>query len=202
MRIKYNAPTVLSFAFVSALVLLLSQTLLRFYPLEELWFSVPGRGGFDPGNPRSWITLFTHVAGHAGWSHLVSNFMVILLIGPILEEYYGSLHLLIMIFVTALVTGLLNISFFTTGLLGASGVVFMMILLASFTNFTAGEIPLTFILILILYLGREILNSFASNDISEFAHIVGGFIGGLFGFFRPRGGKKKGRAEAALAGTA
>jgi hypothetical protein len=73
----------------------------------------------------------------------------------------------------------------------------MMILLASFTNFTTGEIPLSFILILILYLGREILNSFESNNVSEFAHIVGGFIGSLFGFFRPRRGK---RAEAALAG--
>jgi membrane associated rhomboid family serine protease len=198
MRIKYNAPTVLSFAFISALVLLLSQTLLRFYPLESRWFSVAG-GGFDWGDPRCWITLFTHVAGHGSWTHLVSNFMVILLIGPILEEHYGSLRLLLMILVTALVTGLLNITFFTTGLLGASGVVFMMILLASFTNFTAGEIPLTFILILVLYLGREIVNSFASNNISEFAHIVGGFIGSLFGFLGPRRGKKKGRAETALA---
>ncbi|MDR2177230.1 MAG: rhomboid family intramembrane serine protease [Treponema sp.] len=198
MRIKYNAPAVLSFAFVSALTLLLSQTLFRFYPLEERWFSVPGRGGFNPASPRCWLTLFTHVAGHAGWSHLVSNFMIILLIGPILEEYYGSFHLLIMILITAVVTGFLNITFFSTGLLGASGVVFMMILLASFTNFTAGEIPLTFILILILYLGREVLNSFASNNISEFAHIVGGFIGGLFGFLRPRTGKKKERAETGL----
>jgi membrane associated rhomboid family serine protease len=197
MRIKYNAPTVLSFAFISALALLLSQTLLRFYPLEELWFSVPG-GAFNPHSPRCWLTLFTHIAGHSGWSHLVSNFMVILLIGPILEEHYGSLYLLMMILVTAVTTGFLNILFFKTGLLGASGVVFMMILLASFTNFTAGEIPLTFILILILYLGREILNSFGSDNISQFAHIVGGFVGSLFGFFRPRMGKKKGRAETAL----
>jgi membrane associated rhomboid family serine protease len=191
MRVKYNAPTVLSFAFISALALLLSQTLLRFYPLEALWFSVAGREGFDLRTPRCWITLFTHVAGHSDWTHLVSNFMVILLIGPILEEHYGSLYLLIMILVTALATGLLHSAFFSTSLLGASGVVFMMILLASFTNFTAGEIPLTFILILILYLGQEILNSFDSNNISEFAHIVGGFIGSLFGFFRPRGGKER-----------
>jgi membrane associated rhomboid family serine protease len=185
MRIKYNAPTVLTFAFISAAALLLSQTLLRFYPLEARWFAVSGRGSFNPASFRCWITLVTHVAGHADWDHLGSNFMVILLIGPILEEHYGSFHLLIMILVTALVTGLFNILFFTTGLMGASGVVFMMILLASFTNFTAGEIPLTFILILVLYLGREILNSFTSNNISEFAHIVGGFIGSLFGFFRP-----------------
>jgi uncharacterized membrane protein YdcZ (DUF606 family) len=88
--------------------------------------------------------------------------------------------------ITALVTGLFNVFFFSTGLLGASGIVFMMILLASFTNFKRGEIPLTFILVLALYLGRELANSFTRNNISEFAHMVGGFCGSLFGFFRVR----------------
>jgi membrane associated rhomboid family serine protease len=199
MRIKYNAPTVLTFTFVSAAVLLLSQTLLSFYRLEELWFTAPSQGAFAPGSFRCWVTLFSHVAGHGNWTHLVSNFAVILLIGPILEEHYGSRSLLIMILVTALVTGILNALFFRTGLMGASGIVFMMILLASFTNFTAGEIPLTFVLVLVLYLGREIVNSFGSNNISEFAHIVGGFIGSLFGFFMPRSlpgsGKGKGTID-------
>jgi membrane associated rhomboid family serine protease len=102
-----------------------------------------------------------------------------------LESSYGSRSLLLMIAVTALVTGALNALFFRTALLGASGVVFMMILLASFTNFTEGEIPLTFILVLALYLGREIFNSFSANNVSEFAHIAGGVCGSLFGFFRP-----------------
>jgi membrane associated rhomboid family serine protease len=191
MRIKYNAPTVLTFTFVSAGILFLSQTLFRFYPLEENWFMVSGKGSFRPGSFRCWITLFSHVAGHANWTHLLSNFAFILLIGPILEESYGSLSLLVMILITGLVTGILNVFFFNTGLMGASGVVFMMILLASFTNFTAGEIPLTFILVLVLYLGREIFNSFSSNNISEFAHIVGGFVGSLFGFFRSPAVKKR-----------
>jgi membrane associated rhomboid family serine protease len=183
MRIKYNAPTVLTYAFISALVLVLTQTIFR--SLTGLWFMVPGKGGFSPGNLRHWVTLFTHVIGHADWSHLVSNFSFILLLGPILEESYGSWSLLFMILITALVTGLLNILLFSSSLLGASGVVFMMILLASFTNFNKGEIPLTFILVLALYLGRELFNSFGSNNISEFANIVGGFCGSLFGFFRP-----------------
>ena len=184
MKIKYNAPTVLTFAFLSALVLILSQTVMR--SLTELWFVVPGRGGFSPGNIRHWLSLVTHVLGHANWPHLVSNFAFILLIGPILEEIYGSIALFIMIFITAFVTGILNVFFFSSGLLGASGVVFMMILLASFTNFNKGEIPLTFILVLILYLGRELFDSIGAqnNNISQFAHIVGGFIGSLFGFFR------------------
>ena len=184
MRIRYNAPTVLSFAFISAAVLILSQTVAR--SLTEQWFLVPGSEGFSAGSLRNWVSLFTHVLGHASWNHLISNFAFILLIGPILEEIYGSVSLLIMISITALVTGILNVVFFSSSLLGASGVVFMMILLASFTNFNKGEVPLTFILILILYLGRELYNSFgsATGNISEFAHIVGGFIGSLFGFFR------------------
>jgi membrane associated rhomboid family serine protease len=147
---------------------------------------VPGKGYFSTGNIRNWVTLVTHVIGHANWTHLVSNFSFILLIGPILEEIYGTFPVLLMIFITALVTGVLNVLLFTTGLLGASGVVFMMILLASFTNFNKGEIPLTFILVLILFVGKEIFNMFGNSNgnISEFAHIAGGFIGSLFGFFR------------------
>jgi membrane associated rhomboid family serine protease len=183
VRIKYNAPTVLTFTFFSAAVLVLSLTILP--SLTETWFVVPGKGHFSPRRINNWITLFTHVLGHANWNHFISNFAYILLIGPILEEFYGSFSLFLMIAITAMVTGVLNILLFSSNLLGASGVVFMMILLASFTNFNKGEIPLTFILILVLYLGRELFNSFANNNISEFAHIVGGFCGSLFGFFRP-----------------
>lgn len=183
MKLKYNSPTVLSYAFLCAAVLVLSQTI--FPSLTAAWFAVPGRHAFSAANPENWIRLFTHVIGHADWNHLIANFAFILLIGPILEESYGSLSLLLMIAVTALVTGILNVLLFPSALLGASGIVFMMILLASFTNFNKGEIPLTFILVLVLYLGRELFNSFTSNDISEFAHIVGGFCGSLFGFFRP-----------------
>jgi membrane associated rhomboid family serine protease len=183
VRIKYNAPTVLTFTFVSAAVLILSLTILP--SLTEAWFVVPGKGRFSPSRISDWVTLFTHVLGHANWGHFINNFAYILLIGPILEEFYGTFSLFLMIAITAMVTGVLNILIFPSNLLGASGVVFMMILLASFTNFSKGEIPLTFILILVLYLGKELFNSFTNNNISEFAHIVGGFCGSLFGFFRP-----------------
>jgi membrane associated rhomboid family serine protease len=183
MRIKYNAPTVLTFALVSAAALLLSETLLP--GMIGRWFMVPGRGQFSVGSFRNWVTLVTHAAGHANWSHLINNFTLILLIGPMLEENYGSLPLLFMIIVTAVVTGVLNILFFSASLLGASGVVFMMILLSSFTNFSHGEIPLTFILVLILYLGVQLINSLSTDNISQFAHLVGGFCGSFFGFIRP-----------------
>jgi len=191
MRIKYNAPTILTFAFLCVIVTSLTMTLIP--DLTSRWFTAPGMGDFSPYSLRSWVLLVSHVAGHSDWNHLVANFSIILLVGPMLEESYGSGAMLVMIFATAAITGVLNMLFFPTMLLGASGVVFMLILLASFTNFGRGEIPLTFILVLVLYLGTQLFMSFGPEDnISYFAHIVGGFCGSLFGFLFPP--KRYGRA--------
>ena len=181
MKIKYNAPIILTYTFLCAAVTAIS--LYFVHDLTKDWFMVPGKDEFSFSSLQNWVTLFTHAAGHRSWNHLVGNFSIILLIGPMLEENYGSFALLFMIIITAAITGLLNALFFSTSLLGASGVVFMMILLASFTNFTHGEIPLTFILVLILYLGDQVMNSLITSNISHFAHIAGGFCGSLFGFF-------------------
>ncbi len=179
MRIRYNAPATLTFALVSSLVLLLDQTIAP--RLIEHFFVAPPR--INPTNPLDYLRLFTHVLGHNTWAHLMSNFALILLLGPILEEKYGTGKIIFMIAVTALVTGLINVLFLASGLLGASGIVFMMILLVSFTNIRQGEIPLTFILIVILYLVQEVVNSLRDDSVAQFAHIIGGVIGSSFGFF-------------------
>ncbi|HTX74245.1 MAG TPA: rhomboid family intramembrane serine protease [Rectinemataceae bacterium] len=183
MKIRYNAPTTLTFTLAAAVVLLLSGTVVP--GLTESWFSTPAP--FHANQLKDYVKLFSHALGHASVDHYISNFSFILLLGPILESTYGSLMMLIMMFVTALVTGILNVLLFPgTILLGASGVVFMMILLASFTNFRKGEVPLTFILIMVIYLGREVWNAVGHHDnISQFAHIVGGLTGSFFGFFKP-----------------
>ncbi len=117
--------------------------------------------------------------------------MLFLLLGPMLEEKYGVRDLLLVIAVTALVTGVVNALIGSAGLLGASGVVFAFIILASMTSFRAGELPLTFILVVVLYLGREILSGlFTRDNISQLAHIVGGLSGGAFGYMAAAGGRK------------
>ncbi|MCL2185692.1 MAG: rhomboid family intramembrane serine protease [Treponema sp.] len=183
MKLKYNSPVVLTFTLLCAIILLLSYTLLP--NLAEYLFMVPGKNHFSIKSPRNFLSIITHVFGHADWSHLIGNFTLILLIGPMLEAKYSSKNLFFMMLITAFVTGILNIIFFKSALMGASGIVFMMILLSSFTNFSHGEIPVTFILVLILYMGVQILESFRSDNISQFAHIVGGLCGSVFGFLKP-----------------
>jgi membrane associated rhomboid family serine protease len=116
----------------------------------------------------------------------MGNLSFILLLGPIMEEKYGSRAILIMILVTAFITGVLNTLIFDTSLVGASGIVFMMILLSSFTNIREKEIPLTFILVTAIFVSNELVNIFKDNNISEFAHLMGGGCGSIFGlkFFK------------------
>ena len=68
-------------------------------------------------------------------------------------------------------------------LCGASGVVFAFILLSSFTSFKEGEVPLTFILVALLFVGQEIVQGLMVVDnVSNMAHIVGGMVGAALGF--------------------
>ncbi len=191
MRIKYNAPVTLTFAFASAAVLGIAQIASPDGSLMRDFFMVDGNRSMNWSSPLDWLNLVSYVLGHADWSHLLGNFSFILLLGPGLEKDYGKGDILIMMGITALATGLLNAVFFPSMLLGASGIVFMMILLSSFTNVEKGEIPLTFILIVLLYIGQQVYEALANNDqVSQFAHIIGGIIGSAFGFISPRGNKQ------------
>ena len=113
-----------------------------------------------------------------------NNFLYILLIGPMIEEKYGSKNLTIMILVTAIITGIINMIFTNKKILGASGIVFMLIVLSSFVNITTGKVPITLILICIFYVINEIISGiFKKDDISHTGHLIGALCGFIFGFY-------------------
>ena len=177
-RIDYNAPVVLTFALISGGALVLN--LLTLGASNRLIFSTY-RSGFK--DIFTYIRLFCHVLGHADVSHYVGNMMMFLLLGPIVEEKYGSKNLLILIATTAVITGLVNTMLFSSTLLGASGVVFCLIVLVSMTSFTSGRIPLTMILVMVIYLGQEVYTGlFTRDNISQLTHIIGGVIGCVYGY--------------------
>ena len=181
-KINYNSPVVLSFAFISFITLILGY-ITNGYTTQK-WFCVYRS---SPFGISYYIRLFGHVLGHADLSHYINNMMMILLIGPMLEEKYKSKNLIVMMTITAFITGIVNILIFSSGLLGASGIVFMMIVLSSATSVKEGKIPLTLILVVIMYLGEQITAGlFSSDNISQLTHIVGGICGGIFGMTATR----------------
>ena len=114
--------------------------------------------------------------------------MYILLLGPMLEEKYGSKTVVTMFVGTALVTGIIHcILWGDYALCGASGIVFACILLSSFTAFREGDIPASFILVAILYIGNELIQGvMVVDNISNLSHILGGVVGGTTGYFLNR----------------
>lgn len=182
-KIKFNSPVILSFAFISLLALILN--FLTQGISNQLFFSVyPSR----LSNPLTYIRFLGHVLGHANWQHYINNMLLLLIVGPLLEEKYGSRSILIIIFITAVISGLVNVILFpNTALLGASGVVFAFILLSSITSYEDGSIPLTFILVALIYIGGQIIDGLTVKDhISNTTHIIGGMIGSVCGYYMNR----------------
>lgn len=139
-----------------------------------------------------YISMFSYVFIHADFTHLASNMLLFLLLGPALEEKYGSKKLLLMITISAFVTSLFNaIVFPHIVIMGISGIVFMFIVLNSFISKEKGNIPLTFIIIFIMYVGQEIYSGlFIQDNVSHISHILGGISGGIFGILELRNKKE------------
>lgn len=183
-KLRYNSPVILTFSLICILVLFIPM--LR--PIDASGEMSSAFGylfvadkGFS--SISDYLTLITYIFGHADEAHLLGNLTFILLLGPIVEEKYGGASLSLMIIVTAIVTALVHIFLFpNTGLLGASGIVFMLIILVSFTNVHRGQIPVTFLLVAVLFIGKEVMESIEADNISQLAHIIGGVCGGIFGF--------------------
>lgn len=111
--------------------------------------------------------------------------MLFLLLSPNLEKKQGWMEYLFCLAVTAALIGVAHLVFGrgNTVLIGASGWVFMMILLSTFTSAEVGTISVPTLIVAALYGWQEIRAAFAPNHISQFAHLLGGACGLLFGLF-------------------
>ena len=179
LKLSFNAPATLAFVGLCLLAQILN--VLTQGASNRAVFSVYGSSLLDP---LTYVRCLCHVMGHADWNHLLGNMMYILILGPMIEEKYGTSNTVFVMVVTALVTGIINMVFFPRiMLLGASGIVFAFILIASITTREDHTIPVTFILVAILYLGQQIYQGIVEKDnISQMAHIVGGITGSVLGF--------------------
>ena len=179
-KLSYNSPVILTFMAVCTVSLILGfiTNMKSTYAL----FVCYGHGSLL--NPMTYLRIITYVFGHASFAHYAANMTMLLLIGPIVEERYGSWNLTIMMLITGIAGGILNTAFFSTGILGASGIVFLLIILSAFGDMKKGEIPLTLILIAAIYLGQEVVAGLTANDnVSHFGHLCGGVSGLGFGIW-------------------
>lgn len=187
-KLQYNAPAILTFVFACFLLCVIDS--IFGHGLRNSLFCVYGAPLSDVG---TWFRFFLHVLGHANWDHMIGNLLYILILGPLLEEKYGTLTILFIMGVTALATGLFAF-IFTPGAMtmGASGIVFALILLSSFTEFREDSIPITFVLVALFYICQQIAGIFGGEGgIAYGVHFVGGALGGAMGYLMNKKEKHK-----------
>lgn len=178
-KFDYNSPVILTYFFICLIILMtdklckgkFSATFFTTYKNDSLL------------NPLTYFKLISHSLGHTSWDHLYSNFLKILLIGPLIEEKYGSYQLLIMMIITSLIIGIINRLFSKNRILGASGIAYMLIVLCSFVNIEDGKIPLTLVLILLFFVVDEIINLLRrkKDGVSHLGHVTGAICGLILG---------------------
>lgn len=184
-KFDYNAPVILTYFFICFIILMIdklcrgkfSKTFFTTYKNDSLL------------NPLTYFKLISHSLGHADWDHLYSNFIKILLIGPLIEEKYGSINLLIAMILTSLIIGIVNKILGKGGILGASGVAYMLILLSSFVNMENGKIPITLTLIILFFVVDEVIKLFRrkKDGVSHLGHITGAICGIILGMLALNG---------------
>ncbi|MCE2683307.1 MAG: rhomboid family intramembrane serine protease [Cryomorphaceae bacterium] len=180
MKLTFNAPFTIYFAILALVIFLITGQTNGFNNVFVL------QGIMEPTEWQWYLGLIGYPLAHANFQHFLGNFSIILLLGPILENKYGWKRLLTFSLISCLLTAILHIAFWDIGLIGASGIAFMFIILSSLIHIKANEIPITFILVTLLYLGQEVLATFQDDKISHFAHIMGGLTGIYFGYFWKR----------------
>lgn len=184
-KFDYNAPVILTYFFICLIILIIdklckgkfSATFFTTYKNDSLL------------NPLTYFKLISHSLGHADWDHLYTNFIKILLIGPLIEEKYGSINLLIAMILTSLIIGIVNKILGKGGILGASGVAYMLILLSSFANMENGKIPITLTLIILFFVVDEVIKLFRrkKDGVSHLGHITGAICGIILGMLALNG---------------
>ncbi|GAX20949.1 hypothetical protein FisN_1Lh390 [Fistulifera solaris] len=194
-KLTVTAPVILSFVLVCTLLHFIggwSQSVQRMLAVHDTW---------KTSRLLQYTSLVTHIFVHSSFGHLRGNMTHLLLVGPSVEHAFGSQNISIIMMVVAIVSAFAHILVGNnySHQLGASGVVFACILLNSLVGASHGKIPMAFVLVAILYLGEELalfFNVWNPDGISHHAHLTGGIVGAVAGFYFHRQQRTKIPAKA------
>jgi membrane associated rhomboid family serine protease len=180
-KLSVESPVVISYVFACVFLHFLNMTIA---PGISRWLGVLDT--FHPFQPMQYVRLITHIFGHENMAHLRGNMTHILLVGPSSEENFGSHNILLIMLAVAISSGFGHIFLGpgNTSLIGASGVVFALIIVNSLVSAEMGRIPIAFLLTACLWTGDELWSLlFVKDTISHSAHLIGAVVGTAAGYY-------------------
>ncbi len=122
---------------------------------------------------------------------LTLNIAILLLLGPRVEERYGSVLLILMFAISSFVAGILSAIFLPLSIYGLDGIAILLVLLTLFECANLKEISFNYIILLTLLLANSIVLSVQQNYYGILVHYLGSLCAGSFGFLDYSERKKK-----------
>ena len=189
-KLSYNAPFTITLCAVSLIVFLIDKFAFKGSLMAKAFIcrSHTGAIPFDFKNIKDYITLLSHALGNSSISTLLLNMILALILGPVLEERYGSPVMILMSVITTLIAGVLTACLGNTPLSGFQSIVIMMIFLSSLQPFQKKDLQISWIAVIIFYLVMDFIDLSDSNFttvqklISPAIELCAGLAGSLFGF--------------------
>ena len=137
---------------------------------------------FNVTSIKSYFQMIFYVFAPSDVNVLIPNLIFIMLLGPTLEDRYGITVIGVMIFICALFSGVLNACFCKNSLTGPSCIVYMMIFLNIFFSLIKKKIPLSFVIIFVLLIVKDVLVPSENGIVGIIVNICGGLCGSLIAF--------------------
>lgn len=203
LKVYNDSPVTVCFALLALVAFALDTFVLKGKLLASVLTCPGGKlssPSFNFSSAADYIKLLLHVFGFSSWNAVFINCLFVLMLGPELEERYGSPVLALMLAVSALVTGVLNACLSPAPVFGASCVVFTMIFLTGMTDLAKKHIRISWIFIFVFYIIYQFYSVYSGNDVRlsltankgfllflkknavTFISLAGGICGSLFGF--------------------
>lgn len=201
IKFNYDAPVTLTFTLLSVLLFVIDFVFLK-ERLNSSIFITPTVSGdfqFSFSSLNSYLRLFLYIFGRESTLLFFSRLVIITLLGPRMEERYGSAVIGIMILVSTLFTGVLSASCCKHPFNGTDPIVFMLILLDMLFHISKKTISLSSALATALFIACLFINPNENGLVGILIVLAGGLCGSLFAFMaspKTRTGKTGSKVES------
>jgi membrane associated rhomboid family serine protease len=209
-KIMFDAPVTIVFVLLTIAVyfvnIMMKESLIpMMFTCRSLKAADP-EAAFNLKNALDYARLILHVFAYTDFPTLLINAVILLLLGSILEERYGSLMLFIMIFIAALVSGVLAVCSPQVPFTGTDSIIFMMIFLLSLTALAKHTVQVSWLLAFIAFTaykaygftttGTKNLSAIIQDNLGLLISLAAGICGSLAGFLiAPKKSRKSPKAD-------
>ena len=170
---------------VLVILLVVMAIIERLVPSIDWLFVCPCKAGnsaaFDYRNVADYFRILLYPFGFSSWNQLTANLVFILLLFPKIESVFGKLFSSMLVLITVAFAGVICVCFSNSVIYGTSGIVCMLLILAIFISADKRQIPVSYILLAVIYFAREIVSIIDTNTIEVFCHFAGSLAGSLVG---------------------